>query len=103
MGVSSEELLSLYGERRLKQVSDVLLQKAHTEYAYVPRVTDEQITLHAHLRSIRTALVAMAGSILATGLIIADESGLGFPLFVITLFVCGYAFIPTLLTRLRGR
>ena len=66
-------------------------------------MTDEEINLHAHLRSIRTALVAMAISILATGLIIADESGLGFPLFVITLLVCGSGFIPTLLTRLRGQ
>ncbi|ERG93958.1 hypothetical protein [Haloquadratum walsbyi] len=66
-------------------------------------MTDEQITLDVHLRSIRTALIAMAISILTTGLIIADESGLGFPLFVITLLVCGYAFIPTLSTRLRGQ
>jgi hypothetical protein len=66
-------------------------------------MTDKEISLHAHLRSIRTALVAMSVSILATGLIIADESGLGFPLFIITLLVCGYAFIPTLLTRLRGQ
>ncbi len=65
-------------------------------------MTDGQISLHAHLRSIRTALIAMAISTLATGVIIADESGLGFPLFVITLFF-GYAFIPTLLTRLRGQ
>ena len=80
-----------------------LVQKGHIKHAYVARMTDEEINLHAHLRSIRTALVAMAISILATGLIIADESGLGFPLFVITLLVCGYAFIPTLLTRLRGQ
>ena len=81
----------------------ILVQKAHIKYAYVTRMTGEHTTLHAHLRSIRTALVAMALSILATGLIIADESGLGFPLFIITLLVCGYAFVPTLLARLRGQ
>jgi hypothetical protein len=95
--------MSVCGERMSEQVSDVLLQKAHAEYAHVPRMTDKQTTLHAHLRSIRTALVAMAVSILATGLIIADEDGLGFPLFIITLLVCGYAFVPTLLSRLRGQ
>lgn len=63
-------------------------------------MTDDQITLRAHLRSIRTALVAMAVSILTAALIIANEDGLGFPLFVITLLVCAYAFVPPLL---RGR
>ncbi|MCX2819777.1 hypothetical protein EGH25_10495 [Haladaptatus sp. F3-133] len=63
-------------------------------------MTDEQDLLRAHLRSIRTALVAMAVSILTTGLIIADEDGLGFPLFIITLLICAYAFVPPLL---RGR
>lgn len=63
-------------------------------------MTDEQALLRTHLRSIRTALVAMAASILTTGLIIADEDGFGFPLFIITLLICAYAFVPTLI---RGR
>lgn len=48
-------------------------------------MTDDQFAPRAHLRSIRTALVAMTVSILTAALIIANEDGLGFPLFVITL------------------
>jgi hypothetical protein len=96
------EAIAVCGKRRSKQVSNRLVQKARIEYTYIPRMIDEQITLDIHLRSIRTAVVAMAVSILATGLIIADESGLGFPPPVIALFVCGYALLPTLLFRLCG-
>ncbi|AJF24445.1 hypothetical protein SG26_01275 [Haloarcula sp. CBA1115] len=59
-------------------------------------MTDEA-TLRIYLRSIRTALVAMAVSILTAGLIIADEDGLGFPLFIITLLICAYAFVSPFL------
>ena len=59
-------------------------------------MSDEQTVLLAHLRSIRTALVAVAVSILATGLIIREDS-LAFPLFLVSLFVCAYAFVPPLI------
>jgi hypothetical protein len=39
----------------------------------------------------------MAVSILTAGLIIADEDGLGFPFFIITLLICAYAFVSPLL------
>jgi hypothetical protein len=51
------ETLAVCGERMSKQVSDVPVYQAHIEYKYVPRMTDEQITLHAHLRLVRTALI----------------------------------------------
>lgn len=77
-----------------------LFRKRHIESTSSTCMVDEELIFRAHLRSIRTALVAMAMSILATGLIIADEDGLGFPLFIMTLLVCAYAFVPPLL---RGR
>lgn len=76
------------------------LRKGHIEITSTLYMTDEQALLRVHLRSIRTALVAMAVSILTTGLIIADEAGLGFPLVSITLLICAYAFVPPLF---RGR
>jgi hypothetical protein len=60
-------------------------------------MTDEQALLRTHLRSIRTAPVAMAVSTLTAGLIIADEDGLGFPLFIITLLIYAYAFVSPFL------
>jgi len=76
------------------------LRKGHTDPTFVVCMTNEQALFRAHLRSLRTALVGMAASILTASLIIADEDGLGFPLFVITLLICAYAFAPPLL---RGR
>lgn len=61
-------------------------------------MVDEQTKILAHLRSIRTALVAVAVSTLATGLIIREEP-LAFPLFIISLLVCAYAFVPPLLRK----
>mgnify|MGYP006926884409 FL=1 len=58
-------------------------------------MSDEQTALLAHLRSVRTALVAVAVSVLATGLIIEQEP-LAFPFLLISLFVCAYAFVPPL-------
>ena len=59
---------------------------------------DEQAVLLAHLRAIRTAIVAVAVSVLATGLIINEEP-LAFPLFSIGLLICAYAFVPPLIRR----
>jgi len=61
-------------------------------------MTDEQTVLLAHLRSIRTALVAAAVSVLATGLIIRQDP-LAFPFFLASLLVCAYAFVPPLLRQ----
>ncbi|RJX49863.1 hypothetical protein [Halonotius pteroides] len=61
-------------------------------------MSDEQAVLLAHLRAIRTAVVAVAVSVLATGLIINEEP-LAFPLFAIGLLICAYAFVPPLLRR----
>jgi hypothetical protein len=61
-------------------------------------MSDEQTVLLTHLRSIRTALVAVAVSVLATGLIIREDP-LAFPLFLISLFICAYAFVPPLIRR----
>jgi hypothetical protein len=61
-------------------------------------MSDEQAVLLAHLRSIRTALVAVAVSVLATGLIINEEP-LAFPFFCISLLICAYAFVPPLIRR----
>lgn len=61
-------------------------------------MADERTLLLAHLRSIRSALVAVAISVLATGLIIREDS-LAFPLFLVSLLVCLYAFLPPLLRR----
>ena len=72
------------------------LHKANTKDTYPPHMTDEQTMLLAHLRSIRTALVAVAVSVLATGLIIRQDP-LGFPFFLASLLVCAYAFVPPLL------
>lgn len=71
------------------------LHKANYEYTYAPHMTGEQTVLLAHLRSIRTALVAVAVSVLATGLIIREDP-LAFPLFIASLLVCAYAFVPPL-------
>ena len=61
-------------------------------------MSDEQTVLRAHLRSIRTALVAVAVSVLATGLIIREDP-LAFPFLLVSLFVCAYAFVPPLIHR----
>jgi len=61
-------------------------------------MSDEQAVLLAHLRSIRTALIAVAVSVLATGLIINEEP-LAFPFFSISLLICAYAFVPPLIHR----
>ena len=58
-------------------------------------MTDEQTALLAHLRSIRTALVAVAISVLATGLIIREDP-LALPFLLVSITVCSYAFIPLL-------
>jgi len=63
-------------------------------------MTDEQAALRSHLRSVRTALLAVAISVLTAGLVIAGEDGLGFPMFVLTLCICAYAFISPLFSRL---
>lgn len=51
--------------------------------------------LFAHLRAIRTAIVGLALAVITTGLIIQGDP-LEFPLLVITIFVCFYAFVPPL-------
>ena len=61
-------------------------------------MSDEQTVLRAHLRSIRTALVAVAVSVLTTGLVIREDP-LAFPFLVFSLFVCAYAFVPPLIRR----
>ena len=40
-------------------------------------MTDEQAALRSRLRSLRTALIAVASSVLTAGLVIAGEDGLG--------------------------
>jgi len=59
-------------------------------------MADEQTVLLAHLRSIRSALVAVAISVLATGLIIREDP-LAFPFFIGSILVCLYAFVPPLI------
>ena len=61
-------------------------------------MTDEQTVLLAHLRSIRTALVAAAVSVLATGLIIRQDP-LAFPFLLVSIAVCLYAFVPPLMDK----
>jgi len=63
-------------------------------------MTDEQAALRSHLRSVRTALLVVATAVLTAGLVIAGEDGLGFPMFVLTLCICAYAFISPLFDRL---
>jgi len=61
-------------------------------------VTDEQTELLAHLRSIRSALVAVAIAVLATGLIISEDP-LAFPFLLVSITVCLYAFVPPLINK----
>jgi len=62
-------------------------------------MTNEQAALRSYLRSVRTALLAVATAVLTAGLVIASEDGLGFPMFVLTLCICAYAFVSPLLGR----
>ncbi len=62
-------------------------------------MTNEQAALRSYLRSVRTALLAVATAVLTAGLVIAGEDGLGFPMFVLTLCICAYAFVSPLLGR----
>ena len=50
----------------------------------------------AHLRAIRSAIAALAIAVIAVPLIMADEHH-GFVLFLVTLILVLYSFIPTLL------
>ena len=50
----------------------------------------------AHLRSIRSALAALALAVLAAPLLMADEH-YGFALFLIVIVLVLYSFVPTLL------
>jgi hypothetical protein len=58
----------------------------------------EQTALLAHLRSIRSALIAVAVSVLATGLIIREDP-LAFPFLIASIVICLYAFVPPLIRR----
>ena len=75
-----------------------VVHNTDSKAGYVVCMADEQTKLLAHLRSIRTALVAVAVSTVAAGLIIREDP-LAFPLFVISLLVCAYAFVPPLLRK----
>ena len=61
-------------------------------------MTDGQTVLLAHLRSIRSALVAVAISVLATGLIIREDP-LAFPFLLVSITVCLYSFVPPLINK----
>lgn len=57
---------------------------------------DANPVLMAHLRAIRTAIVGLALAVITAGLVIQGDP-LDFPLFVITILVCLYSFIPPLI------
>jgi hypothetical protein len=61
-------------------------------------MADEQTALLAHLRSIRSALVAVAVSVLAAGLIIREDP-LAFPFLIGSIGVCLYAFVAPFIHR----
>jgi hypothetical protein len=56
---------------------------------------DQHSMLTAHLRAIRTAIVGLALTVLAAAMIIIDAP-YGYPLFLLSLTVCVYAFVPPL-------
>lgn len=55
-------------------------------------MTGEQTTSHVYLRSIHTALIAVAVSVLTAGLIITQDR-VAMPFTILSLLICAYAFV----------
>lgn len=58
--------------------------------------SDNAAAYGPHLRAIRTTMAALALAVLAAPLLMADDH-YGFALFLITIVLVGYSFVPTLL------
>lgn len=57
-------------------------------------MSDEQyLMVAAHLRAVRTAIVALAFAVL-TAAFIVERSHLDFPFLIATILVCLYSFVP---------
>lgn len=58
-------------------------------------MTGSDASLRAHLRAIRTAVAGIGLAILTAAL--TEEGSLGFHLFIATVLVIAYSFVPTAL------
>lgn len=56
---------------------------------------------NAHLRAIRTAIASLALAIITAGLVINNDSE-AFSLFLITILVLVYSFVPTIRDAIRS-